>query len=150
MLEVYSFDPGLATGFAYVAFNDGEIVDWRATQIDHEGVGDWIISFIQDYPLTHIERVIVCESFTMTMKKSQSPWSLEAIGLLRYASLKTGVPLEMQQPAAAKSLIRDAVIKAAGMWQPGKGHDMDAVRHALYYLMTKRKALTECLKADVG
>lgn len=150
MLQIWAFDPGLTTGFAHIVYHLGEIVAWNVAQLDHEQVGDWMAATISLAPHDADENIIVCESFTMTMKKSQSPWSLEAIGLLRFASLKTGYPLVMQTPAAAKSLIRDEVIKSAGMYIPGKDHQRDAQRHALYYLMTNRKVLTECLREPDG
>lgn len=83
----------------------------------------------------------------MNTKISPQPWSLETTGLVRYYASHNQIPLYFQSPSEAKNLIKTDVIKRAGLYVPGKGHAMDSVRHALYYLVTKKGLLTGCLRA---
>ena len=92
-----------------------------------------------------IEVVFVVEKFTMNCKITQSPWSLETIGLIRYFAQHYQVPLHLQTPSQAKNLISNDVIKKAELYTPGKVHAMDAIRHALYFLTAKRGLLTNIL-----
>lgn len=83
----------------------------------------------------------------MNSKITQSPWSLETTGLIRYFADIHHVPLNFQTPSQAKNLIKNEVIQRADLYIPGFPHSMDAVRHALYFLIMKKGLLKECLKA---
>jgi hypothetical protein len=60
-------------------------------------------------------------------------------------AVRNQIPIVSQTPGAAKQLASNEVIKRAGLYEPGKGHAMDAVRHALYFLIVKKGLLKECL-----
>lgn len=94
-----------------------------------------------------LELEFVIERFKMNSKVSPQPWSLETIGLVRYFAARYQTPLHLQGPSEVKNLIKNDVIQRADLWIPSKGgHQMDAVRHALYYLIIEKGLLKECLK----
>lgn len=148
MVHVYSFDPGLTTGWCHISVHEGGIGVFNSGETDHVGVGNMLsdntaIKAAVNRP--ELDIAFITERFVMNTKVSPQPWSLETIGLIRYFSAIYQVPLFFQGPSEAKNLIKDSVIKKAGLWVPGAGHAMDATRHALYYLITKKNVLTELL-----
>ena len=81
---------------------------------------------------------IVCERFVInvqTAKKSQAPWSLEQIGILKQILRDREVPEESiiwQAPADAMNMFPNDKLKVLGYWhRGGAGHANDAIRHAL-------------------
>lgn len=153
MLHIYSFDPGETTGWCHISIHeDGEVGVFNCGETDHLGIGNMLFD---NQALKHvlskkeIETVFVIEKFIMNSKITQSPWSLETTGLIRYFALRYNVPLiDTQKPSEVKNLITNDVIKRAGFWVPGQGHAMDSVRHCLWYLIVKRGKLKECLRSS--
>lgn len=148
-LSLYAFDPGKVTGWCHLSINDGEVGALSYGEMDHIGVGNLLRdSHVLKAAVSkeEIETVFVAESFVMNSKISQQPFSLETIGLIRYFAAIYQVPLHFQTPSQVKSLIKDEVIKRADLWVPSKGgHQLDAVRHSLYYLIVKRGLLRQFL-----
>lgn len=147
MLHIWSFDPGETTGWTHLSIHDGEVGHFTYGQADHISVGNLLFensALKIACPKQEIEIVFVCESYQQRPGKNTT-WSLETIGLIRYFAEKNGIPLFMQQPSEAKSLVTNDAIKRAGLWVVGQEHARDAVRHALYYLIKERRLLTECL-----
>lgn len=149
MIHCWAFDPGETTGWCHLSVHEGEVGVFNCGQANHVQVGN----MLYDNPALkaalsrqELEVVFVAEIFVINSKISQSPWSLETIGLIRYFANHYHVPLHMQTVSAAKNLIKDKVLRKAGLYQPGQQHANDAIRHALYYLTAKRGLLTECLK----
>lgn len=137
MLHIYSFDPGLTTGWAHISVKDDEVSLFRHGQCDHYEIGDMLLNLnvSQAVNCPDITLKFVCESFQMTPAKSPAPWSLETIGLIRYWANKYGIELKMYAPSEHKSLVSNDVIKRAGFWVPGQQHAMDAARLSIYYLI---------------
>lgn len=132
--QIFSFDPGLATGVCI--WEEGEVDGWECT---FRQVGDLLVALAS---AVEKDAIVVTESFTInnqTARNSQAPWSLEVIGLIRYFSMVHHLELVFQQPSAAKRLITDDVIKRAGLWVPGKQHRMDATRHMMLFDITSGK-----------
>lgn len=150
MVHVWGWDPGETTGWCHVSVHDsGEIGVFNSGQADHFGVGNLLydnpsLKTIVSKP--EIETVFVVEKYVMNSKISQSPWSLETTGLIRYFSNVYHIPIHIQTPSQVKNLIKNEVIQQAGLYVPGQGHAMDAVRHALYFLIVKKGLLKDCLK----
>lgn len=151
IVHLWAFDPGETTGWCHLSVNDNEIGIYNGGEANHFGIGNLLydnqalkaaVSKIEI-----IETVFVVEKFIMQSKISQSPWSLETTGLIRYFAGHYNIALDdKQKPSEVKKLITNDVIQRAGLYVPGRGHQMDSVRHALYYLMVKRNLLTEFLK----
>lgn len=150
MVHVYSFDPGLVCGWSHISVHEGEVGVFSCGETNHLGIGN----MLYDNPAIRsavekreIKIDFVAERYIMNSKITQSPWSLETIGLIRYFTEKYSLPFHLQGSSEVKTIITDKVIKRAGLWEPSEGgHQMDAVRHALYYLTVKRKVLQECLR----
>lgn len=145
MLHVWGFDPGETSGWAHLSIRDDEISLFRTGQADHFEIGDMLRNekvFCKAQQSEDIETVFVCESFKVNSKHQAAPWSLETIGLVRFWAHHYFIPLTMQTPSEAKSLVTDKVLKASGLWIPGRRHENDAVIHAAYYLIKERGMLT--------
>lgn len=149
MIHVWAFDPGETTGWCHISFHDNEVGVFNCGEGDHGQIGNLLFdnhALKTAVQKAEIETSFVIEKYIMNSKISQSPWSLETTGLVRYFTSIYHVPLHFQTPSQAKNLISNDVIKRAGLYQPGKGHAMDAVRHALFFLTTKKRVLQECLR----
>lgn len=150
MIHLWSFDPGETTGWCHLSIHDNEVGVFNCGETNHQGIGNLLFdnqalkAAVSKKEI--VETVFVVEKFIMNAKITQSPWSLETTGLIRYFAEHNQIPLESQTPSQAKSLIKNEVIKRVGLYVPGKGHAMDAVRHALWYLIIKRGFLKECLR----
>lgn len=131
---VFAFDPGLTTGWA--------VMD-RTTGVVHCGEDDFdaFCALADSWLGTWGGDVHVCgERFTInvaTASKTQAPWSLEVIGVVRYLCRKHGCgDLVLQSPSDAKRLVTNAHIRQLGWWKKGtKGHDKDALRHLAVQLL---------------
>lgn len=146
-IQIFSFDPGLNSGWCHLSVEDNKIVTWEVGQSNHFEIGDMLRngSFLPDS-----EVVFICESYRPNPRQTPAPWSLETIGLIRYWANAYSVEFSLVSPSEHKSLITDTIIKRAGLWSPGMGHANDAVSIALWYLIAKRGLLTWCLKQKFG
>ena len=63
-------------------------------------------------------------------------WSLELIGVTRWLCMYYGKELVFQSPAEAKGFASNKRLKAVDLYFPSAGgHQNDAVRHLLTYLV---------------
>lgn len=150
MVHIWAFDPGQTTGWCHISVHDGEIGVFDSGELDHFAIGNLLF----DNPTLRaavskqdiIQMDFIVEKYVMNSKITQSPWSLETTGLIRYFAKIYNITLHSQTPSQAKNLINNDVIKRAGLYVPNQGHAMDAVRHALYFLIVKKGLLKECLR----
>ena len=132
---ILGIDPGGKTGVAVYNIRTLE-VDYRD---EVSGGTEGFAAWFKESKAEQFED-IVCESFQLddrTAKPDLTP--VEIIGHLKSLDAVT----KFQTPAQAKSLITNAVLKRAGLYPPyGQvkgGHSTDALRHALYYVVTTLK-----------
>ena len=136
---VLSVDPGKASGIALFKKEDGldpELV-WSG-EYQQDEYAQPIRKAIAEAMLEGIAIEIVCERFTInaqTVKNSQSPYSLEQIGILKQCMIDIGMKAEdlnLQAPADAKALFPNPALKKLNYWHKGgEGHALDAIRHGL-------------------
>lgn len=129
---VFSFDPGKLTGYAYL-FGDHVVVG-------EADCDDALVLARDAINSISVKPIIVCESFIVnaeTAKKTQAPWSLESIGVLRFLARRHDLQFILQPPVEAKTFSTNTRLKHAGWYKstPG-GHTNDAIRH-LYLHLTK-------------
>lgn len=130
-------DPGNMTGWAYAALHG----PWSAGIVTSDQTPanefcDWVADSIVPLGLDGIWFV---ESFTVTAQTarlSQQPVPMEVIGVLKFLARRSGVRLELQTPAAAKRFVSDAQLRKIGLWQPGRDHARDALRHLVLGIVT--------------
>ena len=128
---------------------EGEVGIFDCGEADHNQIGNMLydnqeLRMALDRP--ELEMVFIIEKYVINSKISQSPWALETTGLIRYFANRSHIPLHMQTPSQVKNLITNDVVKRAGLYTPGSPHAVDSVRHALFYLITRKGLLTECLR----
>jgi hypothetical protein len=146
---VVGIDPGLNTGIAVyrpegipwiapvsavsgpVTFTSGQVEGRFAFYETFNKLVSW-----------GVPMVIVMERFTITgatAKKSPQPDPYYIIGAIERQANDLGFPFTFQGPSEAMSFSTDDKLKAAGFYQPGKGHANDAARHVLKYVIHKRQ-----------
>lgn len=128
-------DPGGTIGYAI--FRHGEL----------ERAGQWPVAVIRDIeklidavgPVDHI----IMESYRIY------PWMLERhsfsdvptlryIGALQMLASQRRIPVTLQAAAVAKEFATDGKLRAWGLYQRGKKHANDAIRHGVHFLLFHR------------
>lgn len=138
---VLAVDPGKHTGVANLG-PDGAV--WA-------GEGDWgetldyVKAALATYWAAGVRPAVVCEAFTITQQtaaNTQAPWSLEAIGAIRFMCRRYGLTLDLQLPVEAKKFATNPRLKHQGWYvsTPG-GHVNDALRHLYLYLAKSGRVL---------
>lgn len=126
---LFAVDPGKVTGWSWWKVGDAE-------PVTGEDEFDPFCSLAEGWLETHgRDTLVIVESFIVTpqtAKKSQAPWSLEVIGVLRWLASKYRAGFEMQKPSEAKSFVSNERLRKVGWWhRGGEGHARDALRHLL-------------------
>jgi hypothetical protein len=136
--RVIAIDPGKMTGMCCFTWEDGKepVLEW-AIEIDEDGYANPIRYEFLNNP----EIEIACERFIInaeTAKKTQAPYSLELIGVLKQCVRDVKRPLSdinLQAPVDAKKMFPNTALKKLDYWYVGGGgHALDAIRHALLYM----------------
>jgi hypothetical protein len=140
---VLAVDPGKASGIALFSFIDGgdpELL-WSG-EYQQDEYAEPIRKAFKDAERHALPLEVACERFTInaqTVKNSQSPYSLEQIGILKQCMLDAGRQADdiyMQAPADAKAMFPNPALKKLGYWhRGGEGHALDAIRHGLLRLV---------------
>lgn len=153
---VAAVDPGKMTGVCLVDFIDVSArldavtaIDCRlvsSSELEFDGLLDWC-----EQTMTQAEQVAI-ENFIITPatgKNTQAPWSLMGIGVVTAICMRSSLPLALQKPVDAKSLVSNDLLRSLKLWhRGGAGHANDALRHAVLYAVRhgwRSKALTEIL-----
>lgn len=128
---ILAVDPGLMTGacrwIAGVGVEHG-------FELPHLQFLDWSWEALKAHGP---ETVVVIEQFTInanTAKKTPAPWSLEAIGALKWQAQHWGAQVEMQSASDAKTFVTNDRLRQADCWFKGLEHARDAGRHLLLYM----------------
>ena len=133
---VAAIDPGLLTGVCFVRFDTPEGCVLEASQeIEFGQIESWAGAYFPRADRIVVERFIINKK---TISNSQAPWSLEAIGAFRLMAHRYSRELEFQSAADAKSTVDNTMIRRLGLWhRGGKGHALDAIRHAVTFAIRK-------------
>lgn len=127
MPKLLSEDPGMDTGF--VIDDNGHLSFWEIDSRNLTAVEDFLIGANPD--------VIIYERFhhRPAMMKAEL-YSMQVIGVTRLYAERHNIPIPFTpKPDEAKAFWKDDKIKKVGLWKPGKGHAMDALRVMLKYRM---------------
>lgn len=141
---VLAIDPGKVTGMALFS-REGlsePVLEWSKELEQHE-VAEVLRSTLWTATIRHSVDV-VCERFVInaqTVRNSQAPYSLEVIGIVKQCLHDNGKAMDdifFQPPANAMAMFDNKKLKKLEYWhRGGKGHALDAIRHALVRLVAK-------------
>lgn len=142
MRYVLAVDPGKLSGITLVTF-EGETVEVIFSgEYDFRHYHEPILEALKLAALAGCQLSVVCERFVInaqTAKNSQAPFSLEQIGVLKYILLTSGIDpdtIVLQSPVDAKKMFPNEALKKIGVWhRGGEGHALDAMRHAMLFLV---------------
>lgn len=126
-MKILSADPGITTG---VLVDDGGSLSYW--QIDCRSLLGWHNFVVGVKP-----DLIIYEKFHYRPNLMKAElYSMQVIGVLRLYAEKHDVPIPFTPiPAEAKKFWDDEKIKKLGLWKPGQGHAMDALRVYLKFKM---------------
>lgn len=144
-IGILAVDPGKLTGVAFLSWtgvpeDSPQIIE--TAEVDEIEFSDFV-ERVLDQKSQFSEFKVVCEQFTInlqTAKKSQAPFSLEQIGVLKYLCRKAEIEtITMQSPADAKNMFPNPKLKKLEIWhRGGEGHALDALRHGLLLLVKSK------------
>lgn len=146
-MTVLAVDPGKLTGVALIHWTGNQEDDptvEHSEEVDETQFASLISSLFLQANLLSANNHLACERFTInaqTAKKSQAPYSLEMIGVLKHlVRTERFSPEEIvfQAPVDAKNMFPNPALKKLNVWHKGgEGHALDSLRHALL-LLTKK------------
>lgn len=122
-MTILAIDPGKTTGFS-----SSLGLAWEL-DLEHRELYDHLRDF---HTVQHKIVNLVCEAFLYRPNQATQYIAAELIGVVKEFSRRYEVHLTMQNPSDKKRWA-DKDIKKLGLWLPGKGHAMDAVRHRLQF-----------------
>lgn len=125
MTKVISVDPGVTTGVTIV--EEGKYSFWEIDCFSLEVWETFLMSVNPD--------AIMYEDFKHRPNLMKAElYSIQVIGVTRLYAEKAKVPIIFTcLPTEAKDFWDNSKIKKLALWQPGKGHAMDALRVYLTY-----------------
>ena len=131
------FDPGETTGFAVFK---GDTLD-EAEQMRTKDLVDSaiLIDGLINKRLMGNVRVVIEDYRVYSWKTESHAWenlhTAKLIGVIVACCGLHGVPYHMQMAQQTKGFCTDSKLKQWGMYQVGKSHARDAIRHGCYYLL---------------
>ena len=134
-MRVLAFDPGGTTGVAL--YTENQLQAWQVTELYE--VYDILREWRPDE--------VVFERFVYQRRDKVDLTPVEVIGVIKLFCDQGHRSHDMdwhiedphaQTPSQAKNLWTDSKLKKLGLWQPGKPHAMDAVRHMMYFLVVTK------------
>lgn len=139
MQRYIAIDPGLMTGMSLWAWEKGSepILEWSG-EVPYDEYAATVRSWFGKFP----DLIVICERFVITpetAKKSQAPYSLELIGMLKLIMVDHGQTVDdltFQAPSDAMRMFTNPKLKTLGYWhRGGAGHALDSIRHGLLYFV---------------
>lgn len=139
---LFSCDPGKMTGTALFDITEEPTLLWAEEWGEDEFYGK-LENVFKYYSLAEdAELEVVCENFIITVQTAKlgaGPWSLKYIGAISYLGAIHDVKVTLQQPAQKEFAPNDK-LRALGLWHKGGGgHALDALRHAVIYLVMNHR-----------
>lgn len=134
-MKIIALDPGGTTGIAMTMLNTnttkcGIIITQQLSGEHHSELYKFLV---KESP-----NVIIYERFLFQNRKQKVVLdSCEHIGIAKLYSQLTGKALAPQTAASAKNVWTDDKLKRLCLWEKGKPHAMDAVRHLLYFVTSE-------------
>jgi hypothetical protein len=131
-----AIDPGLLTGVCLIDLSDPQnpVKVWAAevTLAEfYDKIEDWV-----KHEDTHIliENYIISQE---TVKKGESPWSLNLIGVVKYFCYHAKKELDFQDPDD-RMFADSEKLQAVNFWHVGgEGHANDSLRHAMVWIVNR-------------
>lgn len=124
--EIIAFDPGDNTGVATISLHHQYLATY---------VYDYLLTFLKNsYPSS----VYVAERFvTAPNPFAKNQIAGKVCGALDYHTRLQGKVVVYQSPADMKTMLPDLKALRRGGWSWSTDHERDALRHAIYYLVTR-------------
>lgn len=137
-MRLMAFDPGVTTGVAWTTPQGTETAHIKG-ELSHKLVWDTLESYVPN--------IIICERFNYQRRDKVVLEPMSIIGAIRtwhevYTKTIKTSQLVFQTPSQAMNLWTDAKLQKIGLWETGRPHAMDALRHLLYYITTKEGDMT--------
>lgn len=125
-MRVIAIDPGGTTGWCLV--DDNRVSSTGQLSGAH---------YAELYNLLGIlePSIVVCERFVHRSTFGVDQVALEYIGVIKLFCQARELDLRMHTAAMAKQFWTDPKVKKIGLWKANQRHAVDAIRHALTYIM---------------
>lgn len=148
-MKVLALDPGGTTGWVLYTLKEetyGLTEKWDEGQLGpeehHVDLYMLINSLCMEALAQNDEFIVVCESFEFRQNRQRDNINLmskEYIGVVKLIAQTLGIPVVFQTAGAAKPFVTDQKLKAMLLYSTNQRHANDAKRHAVFYLVTKKK-----------
>ncbi len=125
-------DPGGYSGMALYDTDDSTAPE--TVEVPYADTGTVLWQWLTVARFAGLPVHVACEVYTISSGRIMTPQpeALKGMGVVEFLCQRKGVPLTWQSPGDAKSLTKDADLRALGWYVKTKdGHANDAQRHIL-------------------
>lgn len=136
-MRLLSLDPGGTTGYAVMEYTSEDV-----RLVESGQISDGLEGFISEWREGQRYDAIVCEDFIL--RPSVKFPDLSPVYIIGALEVLARAYQITYQPPSSKPMCTDTVLKRLKMYQVGKPHANDAIRHAIIYLR-KRKHMPTLL-----
>lgn len=128
-------DPGGTTGIALIEYNEenkAEVIFTKQIEGGLHGFLDWQWDNVDMFDFD----TIICESFTLR----EGVYGVDLSPVYIIGALEALYPVHdiIYQSPSMKPLCDDQRLKSMGLYEAGRGHAMDALRHGIIYLRNQK------------
>jgi hypothetical protein len=129
--RVLCLDPGGTTGATLIEYNEETEPKVIFTKQINNGLQGFLNWHWDELELLDFD-TIVCESFTLR----EGVYGVDLSPVYIIGALEALYPVHdiIYQAPSMKPLCDDQRLKSMGLYEPGRGHAMDALRHGIIYL----------------
>lgn len=147
-LRVLTFDPGETTGYAF--FEAPELIEAGQIPTGSLKIG---LPLITDLMNDKKPQAIVVEDYRIYRSKAKihigsDLHTARLIGTIETLCAQHNIPLYKQSAAIAKKFCTDEKLHIWNLWQTGKRHANDAIRHGVYFMLFN-KGITNQLTLNI-
>ncbi len=129
-ISMLALDPGVTTGWAARTSISDEYITGEITDSLSR-----IWTFLESTRFYMFKGPLIIENFEYrpnVMVADLTP--VKVIGICEEWARQRDIPIKFQTPSQAKFFFKKRILQDRGLWKPiGDGHNMDALRHLMYY-----------------
>ncbi len=131
-ISMLALDPGVTTGWAARTAISDEYVTGQIEPHSQDKIWD----FLESTKFYLFKGPLIVEDFRVRwdqhIEDPETP--IKIIGVIQEWARQNEMPGKFQTPSQAKFFFKKRILQDRGLWKPiGDGHNMDALRHLMYY-----------------
>lgn len=137
MNYMLAIDPGKTVGHAWFKYNDGEINDIQADELEWDvflETFEFIAKNVNKNEFKVLIEDYTIKSTTIAANLNKELLTAKVIGVIEWTCKKNNIECVFQPAGIGKAFFDKQRLKEMDLWVVGKKHARDATRHGLWHL----------------